>query len=274
VTGNVAEDLMPDARKKLIHTVGAIAMAKFVWVNSYDYTGAFKKADNILIRFSTATAASDTEHTPGLSIKVLRDKVPAGTFIAMYALDGHKGLNFFEKPMMNRVAEDPDLSLKLQMLGKKFLLASKRFAGSLGLSEVAEYNEDGSHVDNVKFPWGIAFQPNPDVSNKMKNNMNTDLPVAISRALNGDECLYKIYAVREPRVVPLQYLGYIKLQSKSHPSAFADRQLFFKHTWVTKDFERRPDWDTWFSDSKAKRWETEGIKYYEPYLPAWSTNPC
>jgi len=268
-TGNVKTDLLPTDRKKLIHTVGAIAQAKFVWVNSFDYTGGFRGAKSALVRFSTATAAEDDAMTAGISIKILRDNIPSGNIIAMWALDGQKSLNFFEKPFSNRVAEDPNLSFKLRMLGKKFAIACKRFPGSLGLS--AQFNEDGSEVARPKFPWALMFQPNPVLSARMQSNRNTDIPVAVYSTLNGTECVYKVFAVREPRSSP-QYLGYLRLESLARPTKFGDYELFFKHTFMNDDFAYRPDWAEWFSDEDEKRWETDGTPYYANSLPAWT--PC
>jgi hypothetical protein len=268
-TGFGVQDILPPDRKKLIHTVGAIAQAKFVWSNSYDYTGGFRGASTALLRFSTATAADDDSMTAGISIKILRDHVPSGNIIAMWKLDGQQSLNFFEFPFSNRVPEDPNLSFKLRMLGKKFAIASKRFPGSLGLSEFAKFNQDGSQVSSPKFPWSLLFQPNPALSMKMRSNRNTDIPVAVSNALNGSECVYKIFAVREPRVTPLQYLGYMKLESIAHPTKFGDNELFFKHTFINEDLAYRPEWDEWFSDEDYNRWESEGTPYYASSLPPW-----
>ena len=73
-------------------------IAKIKWVNdvsaSHPYTGLFKGADAGFIRFST-TNGSLTYIIPGIGIKLLRDGVDSGNFVAMKDIDGHSGQNFF-----------------------------------------------------------------------------------------------------------------------------------------------------------------------------------
>jgi len=169
VTGHTSSDIMPDARKKLIHTVGGVAKAKIVWTSNNQYTGMFKAANHVLVRASTATEASLDGITPALAIKALRDGIPSGNIIGMYELDGQTSLNFFEHSLCTHLAARPTLPAKLQLLGAKFKLQSS-YPGCLGLSEFASFTESGTKVLSPKFPWALMFQVNPALTSSMSTN--------------------------------------------------------------------------------------------------------
>lgn len=268
VTGHVSQDIMPDERKKLIHTVGAIAKAKFVWTSN-NYTGLFQAAKTIFVRASTALEPGNGKMTAGVSIKAFRDGVPSSSVIAMYELDGQDTLNYFQHVFCTRIAERPTLPFKLQLLGKKFHIQSS-YPGSLGTSEFASVNQDGSKVTSPNYPWALLFQPNPDLSKLMASNTNPNIGSVLSNILAGNEVLYKVFAIDQPESLIPIYLGYIRLESAFHQSKFADHTLFFKHTFIEEDFILKPEWKTWFGDSSLKRWETMGRAIYEPYMPAWT----
>jgi len=172
--------------------------------------------------------------------------------------------------MATHIAQDPNLGLKFQLLGKKFELQSA-FPGSLGLSEFASYTESGQTVTSPVFPWILLFQPNPALTAKMSSNTNLDVTHVLTSMANGNEILYKIWAVANPSDTSATYIGYIQLQTPFVESEFSDLTLFFKHTFIEDDFAIRQDWQTYFSDPTAKRWETDGQKTFKRYLLPWSS---
>jgi len=270
VTGHTYSDIMPDGRKKLIHTVGAIAKGKIVWNgNANKYTGMFKGANNLLIRASTAQEPSKDGITPAIAIKAMRDGIPSGNIIGMYELDGQPSLNFFDHNLCTHLAARPSFGLKLQLLGKKFQLQSQ-YPGCLGLSDFAKYTESGSNVVSPAFPWALLLQVNPAVRSLMSGNTNLNIADAIVHAVPSGTTLYKIYAVPDPRTPSvLEYLGDLQTTSPFRASAFGDLTLFFKHTFEEEDLTLHKDWADWFGDDNYNRWETEGRAIYEPYLPAF-----
>jgi len=268
VTGHVSQDIMPDERKKLIHTVGAIAKAKFVWTSN-NYTGLFQAAKTVLVRASSAQEPSNGKMIAGVSIKALRDGVPSSNIIAMYELGGQDTLNYFQHVFCTRVAERPDLPFKLQLLGKKFHIQSS-FPGSLGTSEFASVNQDGTKVASPNYPWALLFQPNLALSKAMASNSNPIIGSVLSDMLAGNEVLYKVFAIDQPESLIPIYIGYLRLESVFHQSKFSDHTLFFKHTFIEEDFILKPEWKTWFGDSSMKRWETMGSSIYESYMPPWT----
>eukprot|EP00744_Colponema_vietnamica_P000781 GILI01001357.1.p2 GENE.GILI01001357.1~~GILI01001357.1.p2 ORF type:complete len:334 (-),score=122.37 GILI01001357.1:173-1174(-) len=168
-------DIMPEGRKKLIHSVGATAKVKFVWnENAAQYTGLFKSANYGILRASTAAApgysgvfTKTKTYTPGIGVKFLRNGKPSANFVAMWSLSGQQDFNFFANPLANHVAEDPNLPTPLQLLAKRFHTVSD-WVGTVGLSDFASITEDGETVANPNFPFGLVFQPNPEVSKKFE----------------------------------------------------------------------------------------------------------
>jgi len=267
VTGHTLSDIMPDGRKKLIHTVGGVAKAKIVWTSNSQYTGMFKSANNVLVRASTAQEASLDGITPAFAIKAFRDGIPSGNIIGMYDLDGQTSLNFFEHNLCTHLADRPTLPTKLQLLGAKFKIQSS-YPGCLGLSEFASFTESGSKVLSPKFPWALMFQVNPQLTKGLSTNKNLNIADSLVHGVPQGTILYKIYAVADPwSSNTLEYLGYVQTTSPFRASVFGDLTLFFKHTFIEEDFALRPDWSSYFGDSSQKRWQTEGRGIYENSLP-------
>jgi len=204
---------------------------------------------------------------PGMAFKCLRDGVHSGNLFFMYGFDGFDGFNYFEKPFCSHVAQLSKLGLKERALLAKFKLQSS-LPTLLGSSDFARFAQDGNQQSTPSFPWAMVLQPNPSVQAKWKDNKNKDFPIEFYNRLNETDILYKMFAVPEANSTSLQYLGYIQLTSRMHPSAYGDQTLFFQHTWVENDFKIRKDWQNWIS--KDKRIETEGVLRYTNDLPRWT----
>eukprot|EP00455_Lapot_gusevi_P011497 TRINITY_DN152_c0_g1_i6.p1 TRINITY_DN152_c0_g1~~TRINITY_DN152_c0_g1_i6.p1 ORF type:complete len:350 (-),score=144.36 TRINITY_DN152_c0_g1_i6:74-1123(-) len=274
VTGTTFSDFMPDGRKKLIHSVGAIAQAKFVWTgHDYGYSGLFNhtvgSASIGFVRASSAVQPSAKGITPGLSFKFFRDNVPSANFMAMYQLDGQTTLNFFANPLCNHVPIRPDLPFSVKALGKKFATVSS-WPGLVGLSDWSLYRQDGNRDPNLRFPFALVFQPNPALTAKFNSTTSFDIPSYFPNSFQGNEVLYKVYAVPSPDNSPLEFLGELRLASRFVASQFADRQLFFRHDFIERDFVYQPNWAQTFADPNVRRWEREGVLIYAPMLPPYS----
>jgi hypothetical protein len=97
-------DVLPEGRKKYIHSVGVVAKASFISEEGNPYSGAFAGADSLLIRLSlakqpdtsktTAKGALDNL-TPGLGLKFLRNTVSTGNLVAMFGVNGNIYLYFY-----------------------------------------------------------------------------------------------------------------------------------------------------------------------------------
>ena len=112
-------DVMRSGRKKLIHSVGAVATVEFAYENS-PYTGLFQGSKHAFARFSVAKQP-DTKSkgfTPGVAFKMMRTAVPSANFMAMRALTDQESWNFFKNPFSNHVSSQ-NLPFSLQMIAKK-----------------------------------------------------------------------------------------------------------------------------------------------------------
>eukprot|EP01137_Pigoraptor_chileana_P007576 Opistho-2@3570 len=274
VTGRRSSDIMPEGRQKLIHSVGAVAQAKFNWNSAASkYTGLFRQADNVILRASSATKPGQSDgglfskpsktYAPGLSFKIFRDNVPSANFFAMWQLDGQQDFNFFLNPLANHVPARPDLPLQVKLLGKKFGTVSQ-FPGLVGLSDFAAFRQDGTAEAKANFPFALVFQPNSDITERFRDTTEFDIPAQFSRSFAGNEPLYRVFAVPTVDSTALEYVGDLVLKSKFTGSKFADQQLFFRHVFIEEDFKLRPDWLAAFNEEKS---QTEGAQKYQPYLP-------
>lgn len=64
VSFSFISDILPPGRRKEIHGVGSVARARFSPIGETRYTGFFKGADSLLIRFSLTTEPNITNGRP------------------------------------------------------------------------------------------------------------------------------------------------------------------------------------------------------------------
>lgn len=160
-------------RNKYIHTVGNTATVKFVPVsNNEGYTGCFRGVDNGIIRLSaaiqpdytkTTAAGADGNFVPGFGLKFLRSGVASGNLVAMYSVDGQPSWNFFENIFSNHIPDPMGSGQKA--LGSKFATATSKI-GSVGLSDIATYDQNGKKEASPKFPFELIFEPDQGVKSR------------------------------------------------------------------------------------------------------------
>jgi len=128
-------------RKKLIHSVGAIAQAKFISYTGHNYTGLFKGANFGFIRFSSA---AENQMVPSFALKFLRNNIKSSNIFTLYSLEGQESKNFFRHDLSNH---PPDVfynaSFAILQLRKTFSKASD-YPTMLGLGEFAHIDEAGN----------------------------------------------------------------------------------------------------------------------------------
>jgi len=269
-TGHRYNDEIEPGRKKIIHSLGAVAQGKFVWQKN-NYTGAFNHADQVLLRVSLGTESDGKSILPAMAVKFLRDNVYSGNAIFMYDLRGHSGLNFFTKPFANYLPIPKDLPFTLRLGAKKFGRQS-HWPGQLGLSDLAAANQDGTSVSNPQFPYLVVLQPNPAVTKLFAHSTDTDVPSTIAHTLNGTEILYRVFAIDYPGSTHPIYLGYIQLVTPFITTIYGDHVLFFRHTFIEQTYALRPQWQK-FMETKVNGSfppESESAEKYRPYLPPWN----
>jgi len=233
-------------RPKLIHSVGVVALASWVpLANGKGYTGVLSGCSNVVVRLSLAKkpATGAKGYAPGIALKCLRSGTKSGNLFAMFSLEGQDSWNFFKHDLTNHV---PDLSSSADSLLLKlrdtFGQASD-WPTMIGLSDLAEFDENGKNMTTPKFPFRLVFHPVTSV-----RNMFTDTPTAdpfgtLARTLRPGT-LYTIYAQDQPTDTQdqLVLIGRLDLRTATTTSNFADKYLFFQHTRMENDFYYKPTW--------------------------------
>jgi len=234
-------------RPKLIHSIGAIALGRWIpYDNPQGYTGIFKGCNNLLIRFSLAKAptADPKGYAPGISLKCLRTGVPSANLFAMYNLEGQDSWNFFKHDLTNHV---PDLStatdLVLRELRQKFSEASQ-WPVMLGLTNFAAYDENGNSVSTPVAPFRLIFHPVTSVRNSFSDSPSSKPFENVIADTLKQGPVYYVYAQNHPADTPDKYIkiAHLDLTSMSSTSQFGDVYLFFQHTRMEEDLKLHPDW--------------------------------
>jgi hypothetical protein len=234
-------------RNKYIHTVGDTATIKFVPVtNNEGYTGCFRGVDHGIIRLSaaiqpdytkTTAAGADGNFVPGFGLKFLRSGVPSGNLVAMFSVDGQKSWNFFENDFSNHIPDPVGSGQKA--LAQKFATATPKI-GSVGLSDIATYDQNGKKESNPKFPFEIIFVPDSGIKSRFTSDYKQVFTEQLKTIPSGST-LYKVYTKATPTSGKVQ-IGNIVLTSKLTPSYFGDKYLFFKHQDMQEDLKIHPEW--------------------------------
>ena len=236
-------------RKKLIHSVGAVAPAKFVKMpGSNNYTGLFEGADNLIIRMSHAVKPdfSIPKVVPGMAIKFLIDGQPSANIFAMFSLLGQTSYNFFAHDFSNH-APYFDVSLAdsgSQSLFNAFLTVSK-YPTLVGASGLAEYSQQGQPVTVPTFPFRLQFHPVKARHDRGQPDLDDDSDTYVVPELAGLPAgpLYEVYAQDTPLFETLVHIGTIITTAETISADYSDRNLFFQHRKFEQDLSYRREWE-------------------------------
>ena len=146
-------------RTRTLHNVGSVAKIKWVSEDTagHPFTGLFKGSDTGIIRFSSGSAPSGSGFTPGIGIKLLRDGIDSGNFVAMKDLDGQVGFDFFQEDFETHIPAN-EINLTKLFVAIKFSTASSKIQ-TIGLSDFASFTEAGAQEYPVIFPYKLRFHP-------------------------------------------------------------------------------------------------------------------
>lgn len=248
LTFDVDSDIIPEGRKKLIHSVGVVAQAEFVVDPSNPYSGLFKSGvKNMIIRLSVAKKPDFTRiqpeqaldnFTPGMSLKFLRDGMTSANLLAMYGVNGFKSWNFFEKDFSNHIPGADGLALKA--LACKFAQATK-YIQTIGLKKLAEYEENGTKAQTALFPFKLIFKARPELKRQFPDTFEKSYIDQI-KGIPTDTVLYDVYGVEKPNGIE-KLIGSLRTKSEFITSKFGDEKLFFKHNYMDEDLKNHPEWE-------------------------------
>lgn len=215
-------DVMPEGRKKAIHTYGSTAAIKFVADDRSPFTGLFKGVSYGLARLSLAAKPAASGTAPGIGVKFLVDGQPSANFVAMYSVEGQQSYNFFANEFSTFIGTPVSCPKKMLMSAFATATADPTKVDSAFL---AKTNQDGTVVTQPVAPEKLIFVPNrqqlafENGSHEVRDDFKN---------IAADTVLYRVYGVRtasEERI----YIGDIVTTSRFVASQFGDEKLFFRH---------------------------------------------
>jgi len=266
---NQSFDTMGDellgGRKKLIHTVGTVAKAKYVSTGDHPYTGVFTGCDYMLIRPSVAKSTDPSKSTPsgavdnfapGMGLKWLRDETYSANLQAMFGVNGQPSWNFFKNNFSNHIPAAGGLQLK--SLALKFSSATS-WIQTMGLRDNALINCDGKVTTSPKYPFKLIFKPNQVHQNKYSDTFQISYLDQL-RAVPSNTDIYEVYAIDQPNA-PEKKIGVITTTSPMVTSKWGDESLFFRHNRMDYDLKEHPEWEPFtpkFSIFGKSKLESDG----------------
>jgi len=276
-TFDFAQDDMPrqyfnfTIRSKLIHSVGTVAKCTWKSVGDHPYTGLFKGADYGYIRHSSAVAPDDEIITPGIGVKFFRDGMDSANFVSMYLLTGQTSFNFFAHDHTNHVPDLPSTaSIKFKLLKQVFLKASD-WPTFVGLSDFAQYDQNGNEIDEPRFPFRLIFHPTSELHNMFPDSpgKGDDWLIRLASVPSNFDA-YEIYAQEEADpwdgYMNVTRIGTLHLSSSPVTSYFGDVGLFIQHQRFEDDLNYRPDWAGPARELLAEQ-EASKVSWTFPDLP-------
>ena len=222
VTLDRNSDVLPQGRKKGIHTYGSTVAIEFVADGNSQFTGLYQGVTYGMARLSLATKPSATNTVPGIAVKFLVDGKPSLNFVAMYSLNGQPSYNFFANEFSTFV-ELPS-SGPLKILGAAFGTATKE-PSKVDSAFLGNINQDGSSVASPAAPQRLTLVPNraqlkfDDEQHEVRDDLAS---IAIGTTL------YEVYGAGVDGKNQV-YIGRIVTSSRVVASKFGDESLFFRH---------------------------------------------
>lgn len=271
VGNNESDENAPD-RVKYIHSVAKSAKIIFKF-EANPFTGAFAETTCIgVMRASSATKPIPSQTAPGISVKIFRDKVPSGNFVAMWDLFGQDNdTNFFSHPFSNHVNALPSYQFGAQYLQLKILV--NKFSGydvrtnMVGLSDLAKFKNDGTAVASPKAPFALVFKPNPSLTTFCRDAPLIGENFGCFQQIAKGTLLYTIYYVEEPVAKSdvtgstLKLQGTMTSDSGFISSKFMDQTVQFRHVLWDEEVKTldKEEWntkldDTFMREDGASKW--------------------
>jgi hypothetical protein len=222
VTLDHSSDVMPEGRKKGIHTYGSTAAIEFVADGESPFTGLYQGKTPGLIRLSLATKPSESAIVPGAAVKFFVDGKPSINIVAMNSLEGQASHNFFTQNFSTFIA--PPRGGALKVLAAAFRTATKD-PTKVDSSALAATSQDGSLVRQAVAPEQLVLVPNREqlVFDATPHEVREDFAT-----LAPGTRLYEVFGIAAGSTAPV-YIGHIDSSSRFVASQFGDERLFFRH---------------------------------------------
>ena len=167
----------------------------------------------------------------------------------MYGVNGTPGdWNFFEKDFNNHISAASGAALEAVAL--KFYTETA-WIQSVGLSDFAQYGEDGQKVEAPVFPFKLRFHPNKQTDGLISNIKQDNMSYIgqLESQVPADTILYDLYGLDAPEDAGgVEHLmGTLQLDGKLTASKWGDEQLFFRHQLSSDDMKLKPEWESHYA---------------------------
>ena len=235
-------DVLPEGRRKLIHSVGVVAKVAFNVVTKSKYTGLFNSgSQNALLRLSAAkdydikkssAKQAYNNFAPGFGLKFLVNKKISENLVAMYDPLGQESWNFFKNTFTNNFRVNLHQDLENKLVSRSFAKVTNWISG-VGLLGISSVKENGEIEKSPVFPYRLEFVPNPNLTKLFKDEYTEDFKDIISK-IPSETLIYEVFAIDQPGCEP-EKIGELVSKSEFTTSTFADRHLFFRHGLLDAD---------------------------------------
>lgn len=230
-------------RKKLIHTVGDTAKFRLTSSGDHPFTGAFSKGTETgMIRISMAAQPNQNKQflIPGMGLKFLRDGIDSASMVAMYSVDGQDSFNIFKNDWANHIKDTTNPALKI--LSKTFAKVSD-YPNGVGVSDIASFENDGTAVESVVFPFLMRFEPTDEVRNMFPDTYTSPYTEQLMTIKEGT-LLFNVYGWDAPEEMGgvEHSIGELYTTSMFTTTTFGDETLFFRHQSIESDLVLMPEW--------------------------------
>jgi len=268
--------------EKLIHSVAKVASVELRMANhSAGYTGCLAPKVTCIgfARASSAVEPSSTLNAPGVAFKILRDGKPSATLMGLWQSAGQTDTNFFLNPMSHHADSIPGgFSFAQDVINLKVL--QTKFGGydskpnMIGISPLANMNPNGSSVTNVKSPFQLVLQPNPELKTLCDGHKGFDSNGTYKclSSVAAGTTLYKIYAMDSPKLAPttsdLVLIGSVVSTSNFSNSVTFDKYVQFGHIfWAQEVKNMGATGKNWDGATGGNYGLTAGAKKFIGVLP-------
>lgn len=237
-TMDMHRDILPIGRTKVIHAQGVHCQFELDVASNSPYTGIFSPGvKEGIVRMGSATSVSDplAGIFPGVGIKFLRDGVTSANFVALRSTGPGGSKDYFSKDLTNHGA--PPTALQALM---KFQQASACIS-MVGLSDVCQYDQDGTKAANLVFPFQIFFEPTGEFTTADDPSKTDEQLLKELSSIPVGTHIYDVYTAQTP-TGPKTKLGAMKTTTQCVQSVWGDTRLGFKHQRMEEDFRLHPEW--------------------------------
>lgn len=210
-------DVRP-GRKKLVHSFGTVAKARFIPAADTTYDGIFKSGALCLVRLSLA---SDTHnYVPGISVKFFVNSKPSFNVVAIPSFDGQESQDFFARVPTTSFpsgSTGPAKAIEcvLGTVSKPRNISTRK----VSIVALGRVQSDGTENPNGRAPDALTFR-NP--SRHLAADTQ-DFRASIGAVCRPGDVLYEVWDSDNSK------LGELKLETGFKASAFGDCELSFHH---------------------------------------------